>query len=63
MKFKKQNKQAKEKKERERQTERQKSNSLLTIENKLLVTRGEAGGGWVKQVMGSRNALVMMGEV
>ena len=39
----------KEKRERERDKPR---NSLLTIENKLMVTRGEVGGVWEIQVMG-----------
>ena len=43
-----------EHKGKERETERDRGNPrnrLLTIENKLMVNRGEVGGGWVKQVM------------
>ena len=38
-----------EKQERKRNKPR---NRLVTTENKLMVTRGEWLGGWVKQVMG-----------
>ena len=31
-----------------------------TLENKLMVTRGEVGEGWRKQVMGIKEALVVM---
>ena len=47
MEFKKQNKRAKGKRERERERERERGKPrkrLLTIENKLMVTRGEVGG-------------------
>ena len=48
--FKKQNKRAKEKTERERERAKPR-NRFLTIENMLMVSRGEAGEGWVKQVV------------
>ena len=34
-----------------RKGERQTRNRLLTIENKVMVTRGQVCEGWVKQVM------------
>ena len=32
-------------------------NRSLTLENKLMVTREEVGGGWVKQVMGIKDSI------
>ena len=33
---------------------------LLTIENKLVVSRREAGGGWVKQAKGPESTLILV---
>ena len=40
--------------EKKREKRDKSGNRLLTIENKLMVTRGEVGGGWVKLVMGMK---------
>ena len=58
MEFKKQNKRAKEKRERERQTEKQ----LVTIENKLMVTRREVGWGMREKGMGIKEYIYHDGK-
>ena len=34
--------------------------SQKTIENKMMVSRADVGGGWVKQVMGIKRTLNLM---
>ena len=47
-----------EKREREKERERGKArNRLLTIENKLMVTKGEGGGGMGKEVIGIKECI------